>query len=67
MKLLITFFVFDYLFFENMGNKWKKSELVPIGRVYSVEFVFVLGCSVGEFPYTYLCLSLGASFKLSMI
>ncbi|KAJ9690838.1 hypothetical protein PVL29_013141 [Vitis rotundifolia] len=42
-----------------------KSEPIPIGRVENVEeLVSELGCKVGRLSFTYLGMSLGASFKV---
>ncbi|RVW31827.1 putative ribonuclease H protein [Vitis vinifera] len=51
-------------FVEGLRINLEKSELIPVGRVESMDdLAGVFGCSLGSLPTTYLGMPLGAPFK----
>ena len=60
-----------FLWFEVISSlkvKKDKSEVVPVGRIESLEdVVSVTGCRIGKFPTSYLGLPLSAPFKSSRV
>ena len=60
-----------FLWFEVISSlkvKKDKSEVIPVGRIESLEdVVSVTGCRIGKFPTSYLGLSLSAPFKSSRV